>query len=71
MIPAAKVRTVDLIELFCARAEARALLWHAGELDLHTAVDELALAAGAMGLDTDEAQRIMSTAFALYRQPQS
>ena len=29
------------LDVFIVRAEARAMLWDAGELDLHTAVDEL------------------------------
>jgi hypothetical protein len=32
---------IDAVAVFIARAEARALLWAAGEIDLHTAVDEL------------------------------
>jgi hypothetical protein len=33
------------LAVFVARAEARALLWEEGELDLHDAVDELQAAA--------------------------
>ncbi len=38
------------LEVFIARAEARALLWQAGEFDLHEAVDELQAAAERDGL---------------------
>jgi hypothetical protein len=54
-------------EVFEARAEARALLWEAGEISLHAAVDELYLAADRNGLaeaiGDDGVQRIMADAF--------
>ena len=61
----------DPIAVFIARAEARALLWQAGEFDLQEAVDELQRAAEHDGLiaelGQDEIQRIISTAFAPVR----
>jgi hypothetical protein len=50
-------------QVFGARAWARAYLWHAGEFDLHEAVDALAVSA----LETDEAQAILSRAFGAVR----
>ena len=59
------------LEVFVARAEARALLYAAGEVTLHEAVDELQLAAERDGLlaklGQDEIQRIMAAAFARVR----
>jgi hypothetical protein len=59
------------VEVFVARAEARALLWQAGELDLHEAVDELQRAAIRDGLVAElgqnEVQRLMVEAFAPLR----
>jgi hypothetical protein len=56
------------LEAFVARAEARALLWQAGEFDLHEAVDVLQAAAERDGLvdqlGQDEVQRIIAEAFA-------
>jgi hypothetical protein len=56
------------LEAFVARAEARALLWQAGEFDLHEAVDVLQAAAERGGLvdqlGQDEVQRIIAEAFA-------
>jgi hypothetical protein len=49
--------------VFKARAEARALLFAAGEFDLHEAVDALAVSE----IDTDVAQGIISHAFAAVR----
>ena len=55
------------LEVFIARAEARALLWQAGEFDLHQAVDELQAAAERDGLvaeiGQDEVQAILAKAF--------
>jgi hypothetical protein len=68
---AAKPKLVDPLLAFTARCEARAYLLSVGEPDLHEAVDELAVAAEGYGLDTDEAQRIMSDAFGPYRGAQS
>lgn len=55
------------LEIFKARCQARALLWQAGEFTLLQAVDELEAYARELALDTDEAQVIMSTAFATVR----
>jgi hypothetical protein len=59
------------IDIFIARAEARALLWQAGEFDLHEAVDELQAAAERDGLiakiGQDEIQRHMAAVFAAVR----
>jgi hypothetical protein len=55
------------LEVFIARAEARALLWQAGELDLHDAADALQAAAVRDGLVTllgqDAVQHILRDAF--------
>jgi hypothetical protein len=55
------------LEVFIARAEARALLWHCGEFDLHEAVDKLQADAERDGLITllgqDAVQQIMTEAF--------
>jgi hypothetical protein len=63
--PATKV---DPLKVLVARAEARAMLWAAGEFDLHAAVDELWAAAVRDGLvdrlGPDEVQRILAEAFA-------
>jgi hypothetical protein len=58
-------------QVFQARAEARAVLWQAGELDLHEAVDELQSFAVGSSLvaqvGQDELQRIIATTFAEVR----
>ena len=60
------------LEVFIASAEARALLWQAGEIDLHQAVDELQAAAERDELVTllgqDEVQRLMAEAFRKVRE---
>jgi hypothetical protein len=57
------------VAVFVARAEARAMLWQAGELDLHQAVDELQAAAERASLvaelGQDKIQRIIADSFAL------
>ena len=62
----AEQRQVDPLLAFVVRAEARALLWQAGELDLQTAVDALQEAAAASGLTAaagqDAVQRILAGA---------
>jgi hypothetical protein len=62
---------IDPLAVFIARAEARALLWHCLEFDLHSAVDELWAAAVRDGLvaklGTDEVQRLLADAFAPVR----
>jgi hypothetical protein len=72
---AAQPRFVDPAEAFRARAEARAMLWHAGEYALHEAVDGLQADAEASGLvdhiGQDEVQRIIAAAFWPYREAQS
>jgi hypothetical protein len=59
---------IDPVAVFVARAEARALLWAAGEIDLHTAVDELWADAERDGLvaklGIDKMQRLLADAFA-------
>jgi hypothetical protein len=59
------------LEIFIARAEARALLWQADEFDLHHAVDELWHAAERDGLGAklgaDKVQQIIANAFAPVR----
>jgi hypothetical protein len=66
-----QIRIDPLVEVFTARAEARALLWQAGEFDLHEAVDKLQHDAERDGLvaaiGQDEVQRIMADAFAAVR----
>jgi hypothetical protein len=63
---------VNRLEIFRARAEARAALWQAGEISLHDAVDKLQAAAERNGLvdeiGQDEVQAILSTAFAAVRE---
>src|SRR5262245_23588166 len=65
ILPAARP---SALAVFIARAEARAQLWHVGELDLHDAVDELWHAAERDGLvaqlGADKAQEILADAFA-------
>jgi hypothetical protein len=62
---------IDAVAVFIARAEARALLWAAGEIDLHTAVDELWADAVRDGLTAkpgiDKVQRLLADAFAPVR----
>ena len=58
---------IDPLAVFKARAEARAILWAACEIDLHEAVDELQAAAVRDGLierpGPDAVQRILADAF--------
>jgi hypothetical protein len=66
--PAAKP---SALAVFIARAEARALLWQAGEMDLVEAVDELQVAAERDGLvadlGQDAVQAILFRAFGTVR----
>jgi hypothetical protein len=59
------------LAVFIARSEARALLWQAGEFDLHQAVDEPQATAERDGLVTllgqDAVQEIISKAFGVVR----
>jgi hypothetical protein len=63
--------SASALAVLIARAEARALLWQAGELDLHEAVDELQAAAEASGLvdelGQNEVQAIIAKAFEAVR----
>jgi len=58
----------DPIAIFIARAQARAILWACGELDLHAAVDQLQADAERSGLiaelGQDGVQRLLADAFA-------
>jgi hypothetical protein len=60
------------LEVFIVRAEARALLWQAGEFDLHQAVDELQAAAErdklVREIGQDEVPRLMAEAFRKVRE---
>jgi hypothetical protein len=62
----------DRREVLVARAEARALLWHAGELTLHDAVDQLQTDAARDGLvddlGQDTVQLLLARPFACVRQ---
>jgi hypothetical protein len=57
-----------VLDIFRARAEARAMLHAFGEMTLHEAVDELQAAAETSGLvaeiGQDSVQQIMAEAFA-------
>jgi hypothetical protein len=59
------------IEIFVARAEARAMVWQAGEFDLHEAIDVLHAAAERdeliAAIGQDEVQRLMTEPFAQVR----
>jgi hypothetical protein len=61
----------SVLDVFIARAEARALLWHAGELSLHDAVDGLQADAERNGLvaniGQDNIQGVMAAAFGALR----
>ena len=57
----------DNLKVFVARCEARALLWQAGELSLHDAVDVLEEARKKFELDADQAQLLMARAFSAVR----
>jgi hypothetical protein len=62
---------IDPLTVFVARCEARALLWQAGKLDLHEAVDRLQADAMRDGLvdkiGQDAVQAIMAKAFEAVR----
>jgi hypothetical protein len=61
----------DPVEVFRLRCHSRAKLWHDGEIDLHSAVDELQHSAEASGLigaiGQDAVQGLMVEAFAPLR----
>lgn len=63
---------VDIVTVFTARCEARAMLWHDGEYELQHAVDVLQHDAERDGLvkliGQDAVQQIMADAFQPYRQ---
>jgi hypothetical protein len=67
-----KVATVDVVEVFRLRAEARALLWSLGEYSIHEAVDVLQLDAERAGLlddlGQDRVQQILAEVFSEYRE---
>src|SRR5262245_18830566 len=62
---------IDPLAVFLARCEARALLWHTGEISLHDAVDELWAAAVRDGLvaklGPDKVQQRLADIFAPVR----
>src|SRR5262245_24937136 len=62
---------IDPIAVLTARAEARAILWASGQMDLHTAVDELWRDAERDGLvdklGADKLQQLLADAFAPVR----
>jgi hypothetical protein len=66
-----RARPPTAVAVFCARAEARALLFVAGALELHEAVDRLQHDAVANGLvyeiGQDAVQTIMADAFGSVR----
>jgi hypothetical protein len=71
---AAKPRLVDPVDVFRLRAEARAMLYAAGEYTLIEAVDALQLDAerdGLLQIGQDRVQQIMSDAFVPFREAQS
>jgi hypothetical protein len=63
---------LDPVAVFEARAEARALLWRVGEIDLCAAVDKLQTDAERNGLvdeiGQDAVQEIISGAFRVVRE---
>ena len=69
-VPHQQIR-LDPVEIFVARAEARAILWAACEFDLHEAVDVLQRDAERDGvvdkLGQDKVQRILADAFHKFR----
>jgi hypothetical protein len=62
---------LDPVVVFTARAQARALLWHCHEFDLHEAIDVLQRDAERTGLlaaiGQDLVQEILSEAFKMVR----
>jgi hypothetical protein len=62
---------IDALTVFIARCEARALLWQAGEFDLHEAIDKLQADAVRDGLvaeiGQDAVQTIIAKAFEVVR----
>jgi hypothetical protein len=65
-------RYVDLLDVLRERAEARAYLWAAGELDLQEAVDKLQTDAERDGLveriGQDAVEAILAAAFRSFRE---
>ncbi|HEY1982972.1 MAG TPA: hypothetical protein VGH13_23070 [Xanthobacteraceae bacterium] len=64
--------SVDPLDAFAARADARAYLWSIGECDLSDAVDKLQFDAERDGLveriGQDAVQTILAAAFCSYRE---
>jgi hypothetical protein len=58
---------IDAVLVLRERAEARAILWREGYLDLYEAVDKLAADAARDGIRVDVAQAIMAQAFQAVR----
>jgi hypothetical protein len=71
VILAAEEIRADPVEVFRLRCGSRAKLWHTGQIDLHSAVDELQHSAEASGLvaaiGQDAVQGLMVEAFAPLR----
>jgi hypothetical protein len=67
--PVAATRKVSPLDALIARAEARAILWREGKIDLHTAVDELWASASDLiaELGADKVQQLLTNAFAPVR----
>src|SRR5262249_1321837 len=69
--PAGDAGAPAAAEVFQARCEARAQLWHSADLDFESAVDELQQAAVASGLvgdiGQDAVQQIMAEALSRFR----
>jgi hypothetical protein len=65
---------IDLLEVFQARCESRAMLWQIGECDFHDAIDELQVAAEQYELPErigqDAVQAIIAEAFAAVLDPE-
>src|SRR5262245_55641439 len=71
LVAGEEIPRADPIEVFRLRCPSPAKLWHAGDIDLHSAVDELQAAAEASGLidkiGQDAVQALMVEAFAPLR----
>jgi hypothetical protein len=71
VVLAEEIPRADPVEVFRLRCASRAKLWHTGQIDLHSAVDELQYSAEASGLieaiGQDAVQGLMVEAFAPLR----